>query len=70
MAFLEAQKEPERIRGRRVAVILSGGNVDAEVFAKVLAEGVGGLWRDRYREVVLAIDAVRLHITTLVEGGN
>jgi threonine dehydratase len=39
-AFLQdAQKEPERIRGRRVAVILSGGNVDAEVFAKVLAKG-------------------------------
>ena len=33
----DAVQEPERRRGRRVAVILSGGNVDAEVFAKVLA---------------------------------
>jgi len=31
-------KERERMRGRRVAVIVSGGNVDAEVFAPVLAE--------------------------------
>ena len=35
----DARKEPERLRGRRAAVILSGGNVDATVFAKVLAEG-------------------------------
>jgi len=33
----DALQGPSRIRGRRVAVILSGGNVDAEVFAKVLA---------------------------------
>jgi threonine dehydratase len=33
----DAHKEPERMRGRRVAVILSGGNVDAEVFSRVLA---------------------------------
>jgi len=30
--------EHERMRGRRVALILSGGNVDREVFAEVLAE--------------------------------
>jgi threonine dehydratase len=30
-------KERERMRGRRVAVILTGGNVDAAVFARVLA---------------------------------
>ena len=28
--------ERERMRGRRVGVILSGGNVDAAIFAKVL----------------------------------
>jgi threonine dehydratase len=31
-------QERERMRGRRVAVILSGGNVDREVFAQVLTE--------------------------------
>ena len=30
-------KERERMRGRRAAVVLSGGNVDAEVYAGVLA---------------------------------
>jgi threonine dehydratase len=30
-------QERERIRGRRVAIILSGGNVDRELFASVLA---------------------------------
>ena len=30
-------KEPEKMRGRRVAVILSGGNVDRDVFASILA---------------------------------
>jgi threonine dehydratase len=31
-------QERERMRGRRVAVILSGGNVDREVFAQILTE--------------------------------
>jgi threonine dehydratase len=31
-------KDGERMHGRRVAVILSGGNVDREVFAQVLSE--------------------------------
>jgi threonine dehydratase len=30
-------QDGDRIRGRRAAVILSGGNVDREVFAKILA---------------------------------
>jgi threonine dehydratase len=30
-------QEPERMRGRRAAVILSGGNVDSSVFARTLA---------------------------------
>ncbi len=30
--------EPERIRGRTIGVVLSGGNVDRAVFARVLAE--------------------------------
>jgi len=34
-------KERERMRGRRVAVIQTGGNVDAEVFSRVLSERVG-----------------------------
>lgn len=33
-----ALKEKDRLRGKRVALILSGGNVDREVFAKVLTE--------------------------------
>lgn len=33
-----ALKEKDRLRGQRVALILSGGNVDREVFAKVLTE--------------------------------
>jgi len=32
-------QERDRMRGRRVALILSGGNVDREVFAQILAEG-------------------------------
>jgi threonine dehydratase len=31
-------QERDRMRGRRVAVILSGGNVDREVFAQILSE--------------------------------
>jgi threonine dehydratase len=30
-------QEKERVAGKRVAVILSGGNVDREIFAGVLA---------------------------------
>ncbi|GJG86969.1 serine/threonine dehydratase [Gemmatimonadetes bacterium T265] len=33
----ERERAPELVRGRRVAVVLCGGNVDAEVFARVLA---------------------------------
>ncbi|HJQ10906.1 MAG TPA: threonine dehydratase [Gemmatimonadaceae bacterium] len=32
-------KEKEQMRGRNVAVVLSGGNVDTEVFSRVLAAG-------------------------------
>lgn len=38
-AALAAATKLPRLRGRRVAVILSGGNVDREVFARVLQEG-------------------------------
>jgi threonine dehydratase len=31
-------QERDRMRGRRVAVILSGGNIDREVFAQILSE--------------------------------
>lgn len=31
-------QERDRMRGRRVAVILSGGNIDREVFARILSE--------------------------------
>jgi threonine dehydratase len=34
-----ALKERERLRGKRVAVIQSGGNIDRDVFAEILAEG-------------------------------
>jgi threonine dehydratase len=34
-----ALKERERLRGRRVAVIQSGGNIDRAVFAEILGEG-------------------------------
>jgi threonine dehydratase len=37
----ERERAPERVEGRRVAVVLCGGNVDAEVFARVLAGGEG-----------------------------
>ena len=30
------------MRGRRVALILSGGNVDREVFVQALAQNLGG----------------------------
>lgn len=35
-------KEKDRMRGRRVALVLSGGNVDQEVFARILAEAGAG----------------------------
>jgi threonine dehydratase len=35
-AVAAAQKERARIAGRKVAVVLSGGNVDRELFAGVL----------------------------------
>lgn len=37
-AVAAARQERARNRGRRVAVVLSGGNVDREVFARVLGE--------------------------------
>ena len=36
-AFAALMQERDRVRGRKVAVILSGGNVDRAVFAQVLA---------------------------------
>lgn len=39
--FAAALKEKEILQGKRVGVVLSGGNVDREVFAKVL-QGLGG----------------------------
>lgn len=33
--------EPERYRNRRVAICLSGGNVDPQVFGRVLSRGLG-----------------------------
>jgi threonine dehydratase len=38
-AFAALLQERERMRGRRVAVILTGGNVDRDVFARVLGGG-------------------------------
>jgi len=38
-ALASLLQESSLMRGHRVAVILSGGNVDREVFARVLAEG-------------------------------
>jgi threonine dehydratase len=35
-AVAAAQKERARIGGRKVAVVLSGGNIDRELFADVL----------------------------------
>jgi len=37
-----ALRERERVRGKRVGLVLSGGNVDAELFAEVLLEGERG----------------------------
>jgi threonine dehydratase len=37
-AALAAAQQLERLRGRRVAVILTGGNVDRDVYARVLQE--------------------------------
>jgi threonine dehydratase len=39
--------EADRPRGRRVALVASGGNVDAPVFRDVLAEAEGAAWRAR-----------------------
>jgi threonine dehydratase len=35
-AFAALMQERERMRGKRVAVVLTGGNVDSDVFARVL----------------------------------
>jgi threonine dehydratase len=35
-----ALKESHELKGKRVAVIATGGNVDADVFARVLSEKV------------------------------
>lgn len=37
-AFAAVLKEMDRNRGRRIAVILSGGNVDTDIFARILGE--------------------------------
>lgn len=39
-AFAALMDERDRQRGKRAGVILSGGNVDADVFRQVLAGGV------------------------------
>ena len=36
-AFAAIRKERARLAGRKVAAVLSGGNIDREVFASVLA---------------------------------
>jgi threonine dehydratase len=36
-AFAALMQERQKMAGKRVGVVLSGGNVDAEVFAEVLA---------------------------------
>ena len=43
IALAAVLAEPEKVAGRRVAVILCGGNVDAEVFAAVLTARDSGL---------------------------
>jgi threonine dehydratase len=37
-AFAAALKERDRLRGKRVAVVQSGGNIDRALFADILAE--------------------------------
>jgi threonine dehydratase len=37
-ALAAALQERERLRGRKVAVVVSGGNVDRTLFAEVLTE--------------------------------
>jgi threonine dehydratase len=37
----ETQRAPALVAGRRAAVVLCGGNVDADLFARVLAGGAG-----------------------------
>jgi threonine dehydratase len=37
-AFAAAFKERERLAGKRVAIVLSGGNIDRTLFAEILAE--------------------------------
>jgi len=37
-ALAALSKEREQMRGRRVAVVVSGGNVDREIFGKILLE--------------------------------
>jgi threonine dehydratase len=37
-AFAALLQERDRMRGRRVAVMLTGGNVDAEIFGRILTE--------------------------------
>jgi threonine dehydratase len=38
LALAAALKERDTIRGKRVALVVSGGNVDREVFAKILMD--------------------------------
>jgi threonine dehydratase len=42
-------QERDRVRGRQVAVVLTGGNVDADIFARVLAAGSGVRTADTLR---------------------
>ena len=40
-AIAAALQERDRIAHRRVAAVITGGNVDRDVFAAILAEGAG-----------------------------
>jgi len=45
-ALAAALAERDRLRGLRVGLVLTGGNVDADVFARLLGNGDdGGVWR-------------------------
>lgn len=44
-ALAAVMAEPERYRGRRVCLILSGGNIDAFVLAQALLRGLAREWR-------------------------
>jgi hypothetical protein len=61
-ALAAALQERERLRGRKVAVVVSGGNVDRTLFAEVLTESSSRIAIAFAREMQICLSTALRHV--------